>query len=103
VNGTLGYDSPNGKHSAYLNYNAFGERIFYAGTGGNQDALEQPFDSLGVLYEWFPSDRLQFQVELDNLLDEERVFQQVSSNGQTALVLRQDVGLSYGLGVQWTF
>jgi outer membrane receptor protein involved in Fe transport len=103
VNGTLGYDSPNGKHSAYLNYNAFGERIFYAGTGGNQDALEQPFDSLGVLYKWFPSDRLQFQVELDNLLDEERVFQQVSSNGQTALVLRQDVGLSYGLGVQWTF
>lgn len=103
ANATLGYDSPNGRHSAYLNYNAFGERIFYAGTGGNQDAFEQPFRSLGVVYKYFPSDRLQVQLELDNLLDEERVFEQVGSAGRTATVLRQDVGLSYGLGVQWTF
>ena len=87
VNGTFGYDSPNARHSAYLNYNAFGERIFYAGTGGNEDAFEQPFDSLGIVYKFFPSDRLQFQVELDNILDEERVFEQISSSGQTALVV----------------
>ena len=103
ANATLGYDSPNGRHSAYLNYNAFGERIFYAGTGGNQDAFEQPFDSLGIVYKYFPSDRIQVQLELDNLLDEERVFEQVGSGGQRATVLRQDVGVSYGLGVQWTF
>lgn len=103
ANATLGYDSANGRHSAYLNYHVFGERIFYAGTGGNQDAFEQPFDSLGVVYKYFPRDRLEIQVELDNLLGEARVFEQASSGGQTATVLRQDVGRSYGLGVQWTF
>jgi outer membrane receptor protein involved in Fe transport len=103
ANATLGYDSSNGRHSAYLNYNAFGERIFYAGTGGNEDAFEQPFDSLGIVYKYFASDRLQVQFELDNLLDEERVFEQISSGGQRATVLRQDVGPSYGLGVQWSF
>ncbi|HEX6995708.1 MAG TPA: TonB-dependent receptor [Gammaproteobacteria bacterium] len=103
ANATLGYDSANGRHSAYLNYNAFGERIFYAGTGGNQDAFEQPFDSLGIVYKYFPRDRLELEVELDNLLDEERVFEQVGSGGHTATVLRQAVGRSYGVGVQWSF
>lgn len=103
ANATLGYDSANGRHSAYLNYNAFGERIFYAGTGGNQDAFEQPFDSLGIVYKYFPSDRLELEVELDNLLDEERVFEQVGSSGRTATVLRQKVGRSFGVGVQWSF
>src|SRR5690606_29386529 len=103
VNATLGYDSPGGRHSAYLNYNAFGERIFYAGTGGNQEAFEQPFNSLGIVYKFFPRDQLQLQVQIDNLLDEERVFEQISSGGNPATVLRQDVGVSYGIGVQWTF
>src|SRR5690606_10937773 len=103
VNATLGYDSANGRHSAYLNYNAFGERIFYAGAGGNRDAFEQPFDSLGIVYKYFPSDRIQVQLELDSLRDEERVFELVSSAGQRATVLRQSVGPSYGLGVQWSF
>jgi len=103
ANATLGYDSANGRHSAFLNYNAFGERIFYAGTGGNQDAFEQPFDSLGIVYKYFPSDKLELEVELDNLLDEERVFEQVGNSGRTATVLRQKVGLSFGLGVQWSF
>ena len=41
INSTLGYDSNNGRHSAYLNFNAFGERIYFAGTGRNQDAYER--------------------------------------------------------------
>ncbi len=103
ANATLGYDSANARHSAYLNYNAFGDRIFYAGTSGNADAFERPFNSLGIVYKYFPSDRIQIHLELDNLLREKRVFEQISSGGQKATVLRQDVGVSYGLGVNWSF
>ncbi|MFL2546152.1 MAG: TonB-dependent receptor domain-containing protein [Candidatus Rariloculaceae bacterium] len=103
VNTTLGYDSPNGLHSVYLNYNAFGERIFYAGTGLNDDAYEQPFDSLGLVYKFFPTDRIEVQITLDNILDESREFTQVSSTGQNVQIITQDVGSSFGVSGRWYF
>jgi outer membrane receptor protein involved in Fe transport len=102
-NATLGYDSGNGRHSAYLNYNAFGERIFFAGTGQHDDAYEQPFDSLGIVYKYFPTDRLQVEFELDNILDEERQFEQINSNGQVARILQQKVGTNLGVAARWSF
>lgn len=102
-NATLGYDSENARHSAYLNYNAFGDRIFFAGTAGNDDAYEQPFHSLGLVYKFFPTDRLQLEFELDNILDEEREFHQINSGGQVARILTQEVGRSVSFGARWTF
>jgi len=103
LNATFGYDAGNGRHSAYLNYNAFGERIFYAGTGGNDDAYEQPFRSLGIVYKYFPTDHLQLELQIDNILDEQRRFEQRNGAGRVANVLVQDVGTSIGLTARWAF
>ena len=103
VNTTLGWDSGSGLHSAYLNYNAFGDRIFFAGTGGNDDAYEKPYNSLGLVYKYFPTDSLQLEFQIDNLLDEEREFEQVNAAGETASILVQQVGRSLALGVRWAF
>jgi len=103
VNATLGYDASNGRHSAYLNLNSFGDRIYSAGTDNHDDVYEQPFDSLGLVYKFFPTDRIELQFKVDNILDEKREFTQVSSSGETALVLQQDVGASFSLSGRWTF
>ena len=102
-NTTLGWDSNNGIHGAYLNYNSFGERIWYAGTEGNDDAYEQPFGSLGIVYKYFPTDHMQFEFSLDNILDEDREFKQKNIEGDVARVLVQDVGVSFGASVVWNF
>jgi outer membrane receptor protein involved in Fe transport len=103
VNTTFGYDSNNGKHSAYLNYNAFGERIYFAGTGLNDDAYELPFHSLGMVYKYFPTDRVELQLKVDNILGASREFEQFSSTGQIARIIDQDVGASFGLSGKWSF
>jgi TonB-dependent receptor len=103
VNATLGWDSDNGKHSAFLNYNAFGERIFFAGTGQNDDAYETPFHSLGLVYKYFPVERIQLEFKLDNILDEEHLYEQKNSSGEVARILTQDVGTSLSLAARWTF
>ncbi len=102
-NSTLGWDSDNGIHGAYLNFNSFGERIWGAGTEGHDDAFEQPFHSLGVVYKYFPTDHMQFEFSLDNILDEDREFEQKNIEGDIARVLVQDVGVSFGASVVWTF
>ena len=103
INSTLGYDSNNGRHSAYLNFNAFGERIYFAGTGRNQDAYERPFDSLGVVYKFFPTENIEIQAKLDNILDEDRVFEQINSTGELARIISQKVGTSFSLSGKWFF
>jgi outer membrane receptor protein involved in Fe transport len=102
-NATLGFDSDNGKHSTFLNYNAFGDRIFFAGTGLNEDAYEKPFNSLGIVYKYFPSDRLEVNFKIDNILDEKNEFEQVSSTGRTARIISQNIGTSFSLSGRWAF
>ena len=102
-NSTLGWDSDDGIHGAYLSFNSFSERIWYAGTEGHDDAYEQPFHSLGVVYKYFPTDHMQFEFSLDNILDEDREFEQKNVEGDIARVLVQDVGVSFGASVVWTF
>jgi hypothetical protein len=99
----LGFDSDNGKHSTFLNYNAFGDRIFFAGTGLNEDAYEKPFNSLGIVYKYFPSDRLEVNFKIDNILDEKNEFEQVSSTGRTARIISQNIGTSFSLSGRWAF
>ena len=67
----LGFDSADGKHTASLIYNVFGERLFVAGRNGAPDGFEQPFNSVDLTYTWFPSDSLTIKAKAQNLLDEE--------------------------------
>lgn len=103
ANATLGFDSDNGKHSAYLNYNVYSERVFAAGIEGIDDAYEQPFNTVGFVYKYFPTDRLQVQATLDNLLDEEFEIEQINADGDVAKIIVQDVGRSFGLSLRWAF
>ncbi len=103
VNGTLGWDSDSGYHSAYLSYNAYGERIFYGGVAGAEDAFEQPFHSLGLVYKWFPTDQVELEFQVDNIVDEDLLYEQVNSNGQTANIIEQEVGVTFSVSAQWSF
>lgn len=95
VNATLGYDSLNGRHSAYLNYNAFGDRIFYGGVAGNDDAFQQPFHDLGLVYKFFPNDMWEIDFQIDNILDEELEFTQTNLAGSEAKLITQEIGLTF--------
>jgi len=105
LNTLLGFDSEDGAHSASLVYNLFGERMLFAARniGNQQDAYEQPFNSLDLVYSWYPTDNLTTKIKLGNILNEERVFEQENSNGQTVEILRQQVGTSLSLDVKYDF
>ncbi|WP_269619874.1 TonB-dependent receptor domain-containing protein [Zhongshania sp. BJYM1] len=103
VNASLGYDSPDERHSASLLYNISGERIFFAGTSGNDDAFEQPFGSLDLIYNYYPTETLSLKVKVSNLLDSSREFEQKNSSGQNVKILEQDVGTSVGLSLSWKY
>lgn len=105
LNTQLGFDSDDGQHSASLIYNLFGERLFFAARsiGSHQDAYEQPFNSLDITYSWYATDNLTTKVKIGNILNEERVFEQVNSNGENVTILKQQVGTSFGLDVKYTY
>ncbi|MDJ0916870.1 MAG: outer membrane beta-barrel protein [Woeseiaceae bacterium] len=103
ANATLGYDSDSGEHSAFLNYNVFGDRIFYGGISGNDDAFELPFHSLGIVYKWFPTDYIEVNLSVDNILDESKKFEQTNSVGQTAILIDQVVGRTFGVSAKLIF
>jgi outer membrane receptor protein involved in Fe transport len=92
----LGYDSLNGKHGATLAYNAFGERILFAGIDGFDDAFEQPFHSLDLTYSWFATDNLTLKLRLRNLLKDKV---EVEQDGVT--VIEQNVGMTGLLDIRW--
>ena len=96
ANVQLGFDSFNGKHGATLVYNSFGERIFFAGIESFDDAYEQPFHSLDLVYSWFATENLTVKVRLQNLLDEG-----VEIKQDGVLILEQDVGATALLDVKW--
>jgi TonB-dependent receptor len=103
VNASLGYDSPNEQHSASLLYNVSGERIFFAGTSGNDDAFEQPFGSLDLIYNYYPTEHISVKIKLGNLLNAKREFEQKNSSGQNVVILEQEVGTSFGLDLSWKY
>ncbi|MFX3658038.1 MAG: TonB-dependent receptor domain-containing protein [bacterium] len=92
----LGYDSPNGKHGATLVYNAFGERIFFAGINGFDDAFEQPFHSLDVVYSYFATENLTVKFRVKNLLNDS-----VEIKQQGVTVIEQDIGATALVDVKW--
>lgn len=96
VNVQLGFDSFDAKHGATLVYNAFGERIFFAGIRGFDDAYEQPFHSLDFVYSWYPTDNLSFKLRFQNLLDDTTTIEQ-----DGVKILDQTVGLSFLFDVKY--
>lgn len=104
INTQLGFDSDDGLHSMALTYNVFGERLYFAAVNtGHQDAYEQPFNSLDFTYSWHPTENITGKLKLSNLLNEERVFEQVSKSEQVAELIRQKVGTSAGIEIKYTF
>jgi len=105
LNAQLGFDSDDRKHSVSLVYNLFGERLFFAARniGDNQDAYEQPFNSLDLTYSWYPLDNISTKVKLSNILNQERSFEQENSSGQTVEILNQQVGVSGSFEVKYSF
>jgi TonB-dependent receptor len=98
VNLQLGWDSPAAVHSATLAYNAFSERLFFAGRNGADDAYEQPFESLDLIYSWTPTPNWSVRLRLQNLLNDTIEIQQ----GGT-VILEQKVGVNVKLNAAWQF
>jgi outer membrane receptor protein involved in Fe transport len=96
ANVQLGYDSFNGMHGATLVYNAFGERIFFAGIRGFDDAYEQPFHSLDFVYSFYPTQNLSMKLRLQNLLDDKTTIEQ-----DGVKILEQTVGLTFLFDIKY--
>jgi TonB-dependent receptor len=98
INLQLGFDAPNERHSASLAYNAFDERVFFAGSNGAPDAYEQPFHSLDVVYSYYPIEQMALKFRAQNLLDEQL---EIEQGGVT--VLEQSVGIVYKVDLAYKF
>ena len=98
VNMLVGFDSPDGDHSATLGYNVFGERLYLAGRLGAPDAFEQPFHSLDLTYSWYPTQEMTVKAKLQNLLDESI---EIERKGVT--VFEEQPGTNFSLSAQYKF
>ncbi|WP_371194259.1 TonB-dependent receptor domain-containing protein [Glaciecola sp. SC05] len=94
----LGYDSSNGEHTATLVYNAFGPRIIVPGTRGNQDAEEETFHSLDLVYTYFPDFKSSLKLSVKNILNQDK---QISQEGLDLLFERE--GISFSASYSWEF
>jgi len=98
VNLQMNYDSANGNHSGSVVYNVFGERVIASGVGGCEDAMEQPFHALDLVYTYYPNFNSQIKLKVKNLLDES---QQVS---QSSIAVREkEVGTTISLSYKFDF
>ncbi|MDP4982942.1 TonB-dependent receptor plug domain-containing protein [Pseudoalteromonas tunicata] len=98
VNLQLNYDSVDGMHSSSLVYNMFGERILAAGVGGPDDAYEQPFHSLDLVYTWYPDFNSNVKFKVKNLMNED---QEVT---QSDVVVRsKEVGMTFDISYSYSF
>ena len=96
LNLQLSYDSQDIRHSSSIIYNVFGERVFFAGTGGQPDAYEQPFHSLDFVYRFYPTENLTFKLRLKNVLQSSVMVDQGEVN-----IIEQEVGSSFLFNAKW--
>jgi hypothetical protein len=76
----------------------YSERIFFAGREGAEDATEQPFNSLDLIYSFYPTEKLNLKLRLQNLLDEDIVIEQGGVD-----VLEQKAGQTAKLDLAYRF
>jgi len=98
VNMVLGFDSPDGNHSATLGYNVFGDRLYLAGRNSAPDAYEQPFHSLDLTYSWYPTEEIIIKAKMQNLLDEA-----IEIERADVIVFEEKPGQSFSLSAQYQF
>lgn len=107
VNLILGFDSSNGQHAATLAYNAFSERLFFAGRNGAPDSYEQPFHSLDLTYSYYPLDTLTVKLKVKNLLDQDVTLERTNSfsdgTSEDIEMYKQKRGQDISLSVKYTF
>ncbi len=98
INLNLGYDSPNGNHSASLAYNVSGARIIIPGIENKGDAYETPFNSLDLIYTYYPSYASSVKFKVQNLLNEKKelVFENTLLRGETR-------GVAFDIQYKWNF
>ena len=98
VNLNVGYDAPNGNHSATLAYNVFGERIIIPGIEGQDDRYEQPFHSLDFVYTYYPTYSSTVKFKVQNILDEQKeiVFSDTLFRSETK-------GIAFDISFKWDF
>jgi outer membrane receptor protein involved in Fe transport len=98
VNLNLGYDAPNGNHSATLAYNVFGDRIIIPGIDGQDDRFEQPFQSLDLIYTYFPSFSTSLKFKIQNILDEKKEIE-----FSDTLFRSETKGIAFDIAFKWDF
>ena len=98
VNLQLNYDSADGQHAGSLVYNVFGERILAAGLAGRDDAYEQPFHSLDLVYTYYPDFNSTVKFKVKNLLGEE---QEVTQSD--VIVRSKEVGTGFSISYKYEF
>jgi len=98
ANMQLGWDSEDGEHSATVVYNAFGPRIIVPGTRGNEDAEEETFHSLDLIYTYYPTFDTIFKFSIKNILGEEKSITQESLD-----LLAEEQGVSASASFSWEF
>ena len=94
----LGFDSPDGLHTATIVYNVFGERLYVAGRLGAPDGYEQPFHSLDFTYSWFPTEFLTVKAKLRNILN-----QSIEIEREGVTVFREKPGAAASITVKWEY
>ena len=98
VNFNLGYDAPNGNHSATLAYNVFGDRIIIPGIDGKDDAYEQPFHSLDLVYTYYPTYSSTLKFKVTNILDQEKRIE-----FDDTLLRSETRGVGFEVAFKWNF
>ena len=98
VNMNLGWDAPNGNHTATLAYNVFAERIILPGIDGQDDAYEQPFHSLDMIYSYYPTYSSTLKFKVKNILNQtkELEFEETLRRSETK-------GVAFEVAFKWDF
>ena len=98
LNFNLGWDAPNGNHSATLAYNVFGERIIVPGIEGRDDSYEQPFHSLDMVYTYYPTFSSTLTFKVQNILGEDK-----SIEFEDTVLQSETKGTSFEVALKWDF
>jgi len=72
VNLQMGWDALNNEHTATMVYNVFGPRVIVPGVSGFEDAEEESFHSLDLVYTWYPTYDSTVKFQAKNLLGEDK-------------------------------
>lgn len=98
ANAMLGFDSDDGRHTATLVYNVFGERLYVAGRLGAPDGYEQPYHSLDFTYSWFPTEAITVKAKFRNILNGT-----IEIEREGVVVFSERPGSSASISFKWEY